>query len=67
MAPPYAYHRTVSESDAFYESIMIKFTPDFFCTVFRGLWVENVLDELYDRRVSPFFGRMAGKKDKTSF
>lgn len=53
IAPPYVYHRTVPGSNAPYESIMIKFSPDFAEPLLKAVG-QNVLDEVYDRMVCRF-------------
>lgn len=53
MSPPFAYHRTVPESDTPCESIMIKFSPDFIVP-FAEAMGQNVLETLYEERVCCF-------------
>lgn len=65
LAPPYVYHRTVPGSNVPYESIMIKFSPDFVTPLSEAVG-QNVLDELYDRRVYQF-SEENGKKIKRLF
>lgn len=53
MAPPFMYHRTISESDTPYDSYLIKFTPEFI-EPFYELIGKNIIDELYEQKVCHF-------------
>lgn len=53
MAPPFMYHRTISESDTPYDSYLIKFTPEFI-EPFYDLIGKNIIDELYEQKVCHF-------------
>lgn len=53
MAPPFLYHRTVSESNMPYESYMIKFSPDFIEPFYQQIG-KYIIDELYEQKVCHF-------------
>lgn len=53
MAPPFMYHRTISQSNTPYESYLIKFTPEFI-EPFRRLISPNIIDELYEQKICHF-------------
>lgn len=53
MAPPFFYHRTVNESDAPYESILIKFTPDYAAPFIKEVG-QPMFDALYSCKVCRF-------------
>ena len=51
--PPYIYHRTMAVSDAPYERILIKFTPDFVEPFIREMG-QQMFDQLYEQRICNF-------------
>lgn len=53
MAPPFLYHRTISESNIPYESYMIKFSPDFIEPFYQQIG-KYIIDELYEQKVCHF-------------
>lgn len=53
LMPPHIYHRTISKSDAPYESYLIKFTPLFIKPFFDHVG-HRILDELYEQKVCHF-------------
>lgn len=53
LMPPYLYHRTLSESDAPYESYFIKFTP-LFIQPFLDHIGHPMLDDLFEQKVCCF-------------
>lgn len=53
VAPPYFYHRTIAQTDAPYERILIKFTPDFIQPFIDSVG-SYVFEELYKKKVFQF-------------
>lgn len=53
VAPPYFYHKTVSKNNLPYESILIKFSPDY-VKPFIDTVGQNIFDEIYQKKVFSF-------------
>lgn len=53
MLSPYVYHRTISTSGKPYDSVLIKFSPEFAASFIENVG-QQVFDELYEKRVFHF-------------
>ena len=65
MAPPFAYHRTVAESEKPYERILIKFSPDFVEPFIQEVG-QMVIDSLYAGHIC-HFSETSGMKVRRMF